>query len=568
VAALQAASHPAARPDQSGEAPQNGSSTDGQSRSPLWFLKPAELVTLQEAVGGGLGIYVVEVVIDPACTFKGPRAYTVLRALEAVSRPVATWPSREALEEERFDDRFLVAVVSDGPPEPIRAAALGVSEVRAVNVTRVEAAGAAQASGAAIDAQARRAEAPPQQMAGAAAAQVRAKAAPGDGTPGLALSGPESTIRVETARLDALVDLVGELVISSNQIQDLYQRRQLPEEAQINKLGRITSDLQNAVMRLRMVPLRQVFSRFPRAVRDLARRFGKQVTLVVDGEETELDRTIVNEIGDPLLHLIRNAVDHGIEPPAERERLGKPRAGRIRLSAHHEGNHVVIELEDDGRGLDVERIRRKAVENGRLSPEEAQKATPEQLLQLIFEPGFSTADKVTDVSGRGVGMDAARAAVEALGGRIAVHTRPGRGTLCVLRLPLTLAIIEALLVETDGQVFAVPAEAVQSIERVDAAKVETVHGQTVIRYRDGIVPLISLDVRLGFEVQAGAARDGLAVVISTGRRQAAILVERVVGLQDLVIRTLGSFLKVPGVAGAAILGSGRIALILDPLWLV
>lgn len=509
-------------------------------------MSPQEALALREATAAGQRAYVVEVVIDPSSALKGPRAYAVLKALEAVGRPVATWPSREALEQERFDDRFVVAMASGRSADEVRAAALNVVEVREARVQAVDlrAAQGGPESGS---------TAPPGETP---ARRNGAGRAPAD-----------TTIRVETGRLDMLVDLVGELVISSNQIQDRFQHRLLPDESQMARLARVTSELQSAVMRLRMVPLRQVFSRFPRAVRDLARRSGKQVRLVVEGEETELDRHIVNELGEPLLHLVRNAVDHGIEPPDERERAGKPRVGLVRLSARHEGNHVVIEVEDDGRGIDVERIRRKAVERGLLSAEEARRAPAERLLQLIFQPGFSTAEKVTEVSGRGVGMDAARAAVEALGGRLAVHTRSGRGTLCVLRLPLTLAIIQALLVETRDQTFAVPAEAVQSIERVEGARVETVRGRRVMRYREGIVPLVSLKVRLGFEVAEGSP-DGLAVVVTTGRRQAAIVVDRVVGLQNLVIRTLGSYLKVPGVAGAAILGSGRIALILDPSWLV
>ena len=544
--------------------PGREASVNGQARSPLWFLTASELAELTQAVAGGSRAYVAEVVIDPATTFKGPRAYAVLRALGDVARPIATWPSRQALEEERFDDRFLVALVTDRTPEEVRTAALGVSEVRAVSLQALDMAGHGGPGSTAAPEESTQAD-DEKGVHGRPEGHDRA----GAKRTGAVELARDSTIRVETTRLDALVDLVGELVISSNQIQDSFQRRVLPDESQINKLVRVTSELQSAVMRLRMVPLRQVFTRFPRTVRDLARRFGKQVTLVIQGEETELDRHIVNELGEPLLHLIRNAVDHGIEPPDERERLGKPRSGLIRLSARHEGNHVVIELEDDGRGIDVERIRRKAIERGRLSAEEAQKATAEQLLQLIFEPGFSTAERLTDVSGRGVGMDAAKAAVEALGGRISVHTRPGRGTLCVLRLPLTLAIIQALLVETEGQVFAVPVEAVQSIERVDASRAEAVHGRPVMRYRGGVIPLVSLKARLGFELGAHEkARDGLAVVVATGRRQAAILVDRVTGLQNLVIRTLGSYLKVPGVAGAAILGSGRIALILDPSWLV
>lgn len=517
-------------------------SPNGKARPPLWFLDAQEMTALRQAVASGARAYAVEVAIDPTSAFKGPRAYAVLKALETVGQIVGTWPSREALEQERFEDRFVVALVSDQPPQAVQTAALNVVEVRSADVTPVDVEDRAPSSG----------EAAPKAVPSRRDTSGRGVA--------------DATVRVETSRLDALVDLVGELVITSNQIQDRHQRRLMPDDGQIAKLGRVTSELQSAVMRLRMVPLRQVFTRFPRAVRDLARRSGKQVRLVIQGEETELDRHIVNEIGEPLLHLIRNAVDHGIEPPEERERVGKPRTGLVKLSARHEGSHVVIELEDDGRGIDVERIRRKAVERGRLSAEEAEHATAERLLQLIFEPGFSTAERVTEVSGRGVGMDAAKAAVEALGGRLAVHTRAGRGTLCIVRLPLTLAIIQALLVETDGQIFALPAEAIQSIERVDPSGIETVHGRRVLRYRDGIVPLVSLKVRLGFAVDE-ARTDSLAVVIATGRRQAAIAVDRVVGLQDLVIRTLSSYLKVPGVAGAAILGSGRIALILDPSWL-
>ena len=415
----------------------------------------------------------------------------------------------------------------------------------------------------------------------------------GAGSAGAAGTSParESTVRVETGRLDALVDLVGELVITTNQLQDAWQSRRVPDEAQMRKLGRVTSDLQSAVMRLRMVPLRQVFSRFPRTVRDLARRFGKQVQFVVEGEETELDRNIVNEIGDPLLHLLRNAIDHGIEPPEQRIAQGKPPVGRVRLSAYHEGNHVVIELEDDGAGIDVERIRQKAVASGRLSTEQAQAASADELLQLIFEPGFSTASQVTDVSGRGVGMDAARSAVESLGGRLSVQTRPGRGTLCTIRLPLTLAVIRALLVECGDEVYALPAETVSSIERAPA-DAERVRGKAVMRYRGRVVPLVDLRERLGLAQATGGqagpsgngqhggpsqlpgaqppgtAGGGLAVVLSTGRRTAAVAVDRVVGLQEIVIRSLSGYASVPGVAGATILGSGRVALILDTVWLL
>ena len=532
-------------------APETSSSGEPGGQHPLWFLDAASMEQARQAQAQGIGVWRVDVRLASDCVFKGARAFTVLRALESVASVLGCYPAREALLEERFEDGFAVALVSPRPQGELQAALDQVPDVREARWT----------------------------MAGAVelpAAPQAAASPPPAGTAGQAAAGPaasqrvaprESTVRVETGRLDALVDLVGELVITTNQLQDAWQSQRLPDESQVRKLTRVTSDLQSSVMRLRMVPLKQVFSRFPRSVRDLARRFGKQVRFVVEGEETELDRNIVNEIGDPLLHLLRNAIDHGIELPDVRVRAGKPPEGLIRLSAYHEGNHVVIELEDDGAGIDVERIRQKALAIGRLTPEQAQTASSEDLLQLIFEPGFSTASQLTDVSGRGVGMDAAKTAVESLGGRLSVHTRPGRGTLCVIRLPLTLAVIRALLVECAGEIYALPAEVVSSIERAPQQP-ERVRGRAVLRYRGRVVSLVPLHERLGLPAPSANGSGSLAVVLASGRRWAAIEVERVVGLREVVIRNLSGYASVPGVAGATILGSGRVALILDAVWLV
>lgn len=571
--------------------------TASERRAPesLWFLEPEALEQVEKAVQAGRFAYVLEVVLAPDCVFKGVRAYAVLRALGEVGDVVGTWPSRASLDEERFDERFHVALVTDRSSAEVEKAALGVSEVREARAVRAElgvavarqrdsVAPAPPAAPAGAPPDGRQPEAGSGAVGGQDASAAAAPAAPASrtevGTPEPAApsvpSGPaavsrDGTIRVETARLDALVDLVGELVITTNQLQDAYSHRRLPEESQVNKLSRVTSDLQNAVMRLRMVPLRQVFGRFPRMVRDLARRSGKQVVFTIEGEQTELDRNIVNEIGEPLVHLIRNAVDHGIELPQERIAAGKPPAGRLRLAARHEGNHVVIEVEDDGAGISIERIRQKAVASGRMTPEQAQAASAEELVQLIFESGFSTARTVTDVSGRGIGMDAAKAVVESLGGRISVHTRAGRGSLFVIRLPLTLAIMRALLVESAGEMYALPSESVQSIERLPDHP-ELVHGRPVLRYRGRLIPLVSLRQKLSLAAACpdgqGDGEDALAVVLSSGRRVAAIAVDRVVGLQEVVIRNLSGWASLPGVAGATILGSGRVALILDVLWLV
>lgn len=321
----------------------------------LWFLSPARRRAARESAVSGARVYAVEVGLDPECVFKGPRAYLVLRRLGELGQIVGTWPPGDAFEDERSDDRFVVALVSAEPPDGIARAVVGVSEVRHAVARPVT-----------LD------ESPPQ-TAGSAAVPAQASSAPGAGTGAAA----PSTIRVDTARLDALVDLVGELVIATNQVQAQRAQRATVDEALVHKLARVTSDLQGAVMRLRMVPVRLVFSRFPRAVRDLARRFGKRLALVMEGEDTELDRHIVDAIGEPLLHLIRNAVDHGIEPPDVRARLGKPPTATVRLAARHEGNHVVIEVEDDGAGIDLDRVRKKAVESGRLTPEQAADALGE-----------------------------------------------------------------------------------------------------------------------------------------------------------------------------------------------
>jgi len=384
------------------------------------------------------------------------------------------------------------------------------------------------------------------------------------------------TVRVDVERLDRLMNLVGELVVDRIRFQQIAQRlrearlvdgvaEELAEAT--THLGRVASDLQAEVLKARMLPIEHLFSRFPRYVRDLAQRAGKRVEVVLEGQDTELDRSVIEQVGGPLMHLVRNAVDHGIEPPEERERAGKPAAGRLCLAAFQEEEGIVVVVEDDGRGIDTDRVRQKAVALGILSPEAAGRLSEEEAVELIFHPGLSTAQAVTEVSGRGVGMDAVRAGVQALGGSVEVETRRGQGTRFLLRLPLTLAIVRALLVSCGGERYALPLAGVQEIVEVPAGRVHRVGPHRTTLLRGAVLPLVSVHEALEIPVPEGT--DRLLCVVTGGRRRVGLWVDRVLGEGEVVVKPLGPYLgQVPGVSGATILGDGRVALILEPSALV
>ena len=385
-----------------------------------------------------------------------------------------------------------------------------------------------------------------------------------------AMGGAAETIRVDVRRLDQLMNLVGELVLSRNRLLQLngeigtmHKGERIAEELDLatSQLDLLTSELQEMVMKTRMVPVGRVFNKFPRLVRDLCRASGKEVRLVIEGEDTEVDKTVIEEIGDPLVHLIRNAVDHGIELPEERERLGKPREGLIRLYAAQEGDRIVIRVEDDGRGMDVEKIKRKAIERGLLSPDEADRMDDRAAWNLVFLPGFSTADKVTDVSGRGVGMDVVRTNINKLNGNISIDSTPGKGTKVEIRLPLTLAIIQGLVVRVGRELYVVPLSSVVEAVKVEPGDVYTIQQREVMRFRDSVLPLVRLD-RL-FQVPGDGDRE-YVVVIGTEDRRVGLVVGDLVGQEEVVIKSLGKLLQdTPAIAGATIRGDGRVCLITD-----
>jgi len=386
-----------------------------------------------------------------------------------------------------------------------------------------------------------------------------------------------TTVRIDVKRIDDLMNQVGELVLERNRLLQLdadYRAGtnldNFPEEfAKLAKrINFITSEVQMQVLKIRMIPVEKVFKKFPRIVRNISRDLGKEVELKVFGEETELDRSVVDEIGDPLTHLIRNSLDHGIEMPDERERLGKPRVGTVVLSATHEGNQIVISIKDDGKGIDPDRVAAKALEKGLVTQAQLAAMGQREILDLIFLPGFSTKEVTTDLSGRGVGMDVVRTNIKKLNGIIDIRNEPGQGTEFLLRLPLTLAIIQSLLVEVEGEIYSIPLSAVFETLRVEGDEFHVVGGQEVMRLRDSVLPLVRLDQLFG--VGRKKKREACyVVVLGVAEKRIGVIVTRLLGQQEVAIKSLGKYLtRLPGIAGSTILGDGRVALIVDPVGLV
>ncbi len=381
----------------------------------------------------------------------------------------------------------------------------------------------------------------------------------------------EQTIRVDVSRLDSLVNLVGELVLSRNmlsqiagELENKFENEYLVEQLLVatNAIGMNTTELQLAIMKTRMIAIGKVFNKFPRVVRDIARDTGKEIELIISGEETELDKQVIESIGDPLLHMIRNSCDHGVETPEVRLSKGKPRMGTVNLSAYHEGNHVVIEIKDDGAGMDPEKLKRKAIEKGVITVDEAKNMDDKQAFSLIFKAGFSTAEKITNISGRGVGMDVVRTNIEKLNGIITIDSRINEGSTFYLKLPLTLAIIQALLVEVAGETFAIPLASVVETVRITNEEIHSFEGSEVLKLRDRVLSLIRLDE--AFALDELEQDEIYVVVVALAEKQLGFIVDKLIGQEEIVIKSLGDYLGGnPGIAGATITGDGRVRLILD-----
>jgi len=387
-----------------------------------------------------------------------------------------------------------------------------------------------------------------------------------------------TTVRIDVKRLDDLMNQVGEMVLERNRTLQMnldYQSRENMTNfgEEFSKLAKridfVTSELQMQVLKIRMIPVEKVFKKFPRIVRNMSRDLGKEVNLEIIGEETELDRSVVDEIGDPLIHLIRNALDHGLEMPEERVAIGKPRIGNVVLSATHEGNQIIISIKDDGNGIDPEKLSRKAIDKGLVTEEQVAAMSQKEILDLIFLPGFSTKEKATDLSGRGVGMDVVRTNIRKLNGLIEIRSEVGRGSEFILKLPLTLAIIQSLLVEVENEVYSIPLAAVLETLKVESSSFHQIGGQEVLKLRDSVLPLIRMQRVFGVAEKETSSPQSYIVVIGVAEKRMGLIVSRLLGQQEVAIKSLGKYLaKAPGIAGSTILGDGRVALIIDPAGII
>lgn len=484
----------------------------------------------------------VAVTLEEGVVLKGARAYMVLKRLNQLGRVIDTVPSAAYLEDERFDLTFSALFATSATDAVVSEALLGIAEVATVDIAESEHAPSSMVEG------------------GATGAESKARF--------LSRQADTHTVRVAIGALDTLVDLVGEVVILRSRFERLVQDRDedLALAEVVGDMNRITGELQYRVLRTRMVPVGNVFRRFPRMVRDLAVDLGKQVDFEISGLDIELDRTLLDDIGDSIVHLLRNAIDHGIEPAEERVAAGKPAAGSLRLSAARERDHVAISVADDGRGIDPSRVWEVACERGLANPQDRAEYGDADIVMFTCTPGFSTAETATQVSGRGVGLDVVKGHVDGVGGTMQISNRLGGGTEFRLLLPLTLAIVKALLVESRGESFAVPISAVNEVLAVKDLRIEAIDGAPVLVGEDDVVPLVRLDSILygGDPTVLPDAESNVVLIASAGERR-ALVVDRVIGRQEVVVKPLGSALAdMPGYSGATILGDGRVMLILDP----
>ncbi|MCM8901196.1 chemotaxis protein CheA [Caldicoprobacter algeriensis] len=504
---------------------------------------------IDEAVKNGFTPYYIEVKLKETCLMKAARAYIVFKAIENFGHIIHSHPSAQDIEEEKFGLSFSVVAVCKAELDTIKKELDSISEIENINIREIQPHDIKSRN------QSENRKPQPQGTDRGTIPEVKDRLSKTAGR----------SIRVDIERLDRLMNLVSELIIIKNRIQDLQRYNDTAAMAEsVEYLGRVTSELHDAVMKVRMIPIQTVFERFPRTVRELSRSTGKEVKLNILGAETEIDRTIIDEIGEPLIHLIRNAIDHGIEAPQERVALGKPPVGAVELKAYHDGDNVVIEVSDDGRGIDIDKVLKRAVQQNLVSREEAESLTQQEILQFIFEPGFSTAEKVTDISGRGVGMDVVKTKIESMGGVVDIDSRPNQGTRFIIRLPLTLSIIQALLVSMGQEVYAIPIGSIKEILEVPAGAIKMVRQKEFIDYRGLLIPFIRLAKALECPDEAKSGELVTVVIVKKGERLAALSVDGLIGQQEIVIKPLGKALsKIKIMSGATILGDGRVVLILD-----
>lgn len=521
-----------------------------------------EYTVLEQSKEQGFEGYEITVALREDCLLKAARVYMVFEVLEKVGEVIKSSPPVDQLEEEQFDQEFTVSIVSKESLEDIKKKVMKVSEVEKVEISIINLEGirnnqdAKETEVQDLDEEVHENTDVPDSTNKASDDQKKATSAK---------QPSNKTIRVNIERLDILLNLFEELVIDRGRLEQIsndLKNQELHET--VERMSRITGDLQNIILNMRMVPVETVFNRFPRMVRQLARDLGKKVNLEIIGAETELDRTVIDEIGDPLVHLIRNALDHGLETPEVRKAKGKNEEGTVILKAFHSGNHVFIEIEDDGAGINRQKVLSKAIKNGIINEQTAATLSDKEVFELILASGFSTAETISDVSGRGVGLDVVKSKIESLGGSISIESKEGRGSTFSIQLPLTLSIISVMLVEIQKEKFAVPLSSIIETAIVKKEEILNAHNQKVIDFRGKVVPLLFLkDI---FEVPAVEEDDDFfsVVIVRKGDKMAGLVVDSFIGQQEVVLKSLGNYLtNVFAISGATILGDGQVALIVD-----
>ena len=564
---------PASQPkkEESEQAP--AASQDGNDKEKFRKLPIAdhEINAIKAAKEAGMTAYGMTVYVDESCLLKAARAFLVFKAIEEIGEIIKSDPEVSDIEDEKFDFDFSVFVLSKEPMEKVKAAATNVSEIKEVYIDVID----PDKLSAPEEKSAPQPEAENKASEKTEAVNKAEKAAPAkqSSKQNSKQSSKQSkpvvnrTVRVDIEKLDVLMNLVSELIIAKNGLVSIGAQSSDVRNGfneQIEYLESITTNLHESVMKVRMVPIESVVNRFPRMIRDLSKKLNKKMELYMSGEDTELDRTVIDEIGDPLMHILRNSADHGIESKEDRIAAGKPEIGSIYLDAYQEGNNVIISCRDDGGGINIEKVKSKALEKGTITPEQAETMTDKDYIDLLFRPSFSTADKITDVSGRGVGLDVVKSKIEALGGDIECTTVLGEGSKFIIRLPLTLAIIQALMVEVGKEKYAIPLGNIQTIEDVEYSDIKYVQTNEVINLRGNVIPLVRLRDILDVEPLEEKPDSLTVVIIAKGEKMVGLVVDNLIGQQEIVIKPLGKYININKIiSGATILGDGEVALILD-----
>lgn len=526
-------------------------------------LEEHEKMAVAKAASLNLNVIGLTVYIQEDCMLKGARAFMINRVLEEHGEIIKLHPSAQDLEDEKFDFDFSAFIITNETPDKIIEYVMSVSEIKEVVADYIrldENEFNTYMTAIKQDEEGTSAPKAPKELDSLKEGGPKQPKQTGKPV-------ANRSVRVDIEKLDVLMNLVSELIIAKNSIvssSSAFDQQANPEFFdQIEYLERITSNLHESVMKVRMVPIESVVNRFPRMIRDLSKTLDKEMELFMTGEDTELDRTVIDEIGDPLMHLLRNAADHGLESREERIKAGKNPVGSIFLDAYQDGNNVVIEVRDDGKGIDVEKVKKVAIERGVITPEQAERMSDKEIIDILFVPSFSTASKVTDVSGRGVGLDVVKSKIEALGGEIEARTKKNVGSNFIIRLPLTLAIMQALMVKISSEKYALPLGNIQTVENVASKDIKKVNNTEVLDLRGKLIPIIRLGDIL--DCNKGEDKDELfVVVVKKGERMAGMVVDELLGQQEIVIKSIGKFIKAHKIiSGATILGNGEVALILD-----